>query len=147
MLALAFVGVRDLHDRGTPRSTWPLRAYKQRSPIAIHVMLPACFCGLFAVPEHAAAGWIALVAPLAGMAIASRAEPLMPNAVWLPRIAVALAFVSRVYSPRRPLAAGVAFAAIPASIARGAGEMERPMLSSVSWMCLFTGAALRVMLG
>lgn len=140
-LALAFAGVRDLHDRGTPRSTWPLSAYRLRSPVAIHIVLPAYLCGLFIAPLHHAGRALGFLAPLAGMAVVARLEPLMRNAVWLPRIAVALTFASKVYPPLRPLAAGVAFGAIPASVARGAGEMERPVVSSLAWSALILGAA------
>jgi hypothetical protein len=34
------------------------------------------------------------------------------------------------------------FSAVPATVARGAGEMERPLASSLAWMALTAGAAL-----
>ena len=40
------------------------------------------------------------------------------------------------------LAMGIMFAAIPAAVARGAGEMERPVVSSLAWSALIAGAAI-----
>jgi hypothetical protein len=37
---------------------------------------------------------------------------------------------------------GAIFAAIPAAVARGAGELERPLVSSLAWSALIAGAAL-----
>ena len=46
----------------------------------------------------------------------------------------------------RLLALGALFVAIPASVARGAGEMERPVASSLAWSALGLGAAVGAVL-
>jgi hypothetical protein len=81
------------------------------------------------------------------MFAAARGERWMPNAVWLPRIAVLLAAAGSLFAPLRPLAMGAMLATVPASVARGAGEMERPVASSLAWIALFTGAAVGAVLG
>ena len=91
--------------------------------------------------------WIALLLPVAGMAAAARIEPLMRNAAWLPRIAVLLAAAAWLYAPLGPAAMGVMFAAIPAAVARGAGEIERPLASSLAWSALTAGGAVGAVLG
>jgi hypothetical protein len=82
------------------------------------------------------------------MALAARLESRMPNALWLPRAAVVLALVGNVLGSRPLLALslGVMFAASPAAVARGAGEMERPVASSLAWSALIAGAALGAVL-
>ena len=70
----------------------------------------------------------------------------MPNAVMLPRLALAVAAAGLLVPPLRLLAMGALFAAIPASVARGAGEMERPIASSLCWSALASGAAVGAML-
>ena len=146
-LALGFVGVRDLHDRGTPRSTWPLSSYRRlRTPIAGPLALLVLLAGSFTVPVGAMPRWAALASPLAGLALAARIERWTPNAAWLPRIALAVAIAGKLWPPLRPLAAGMAFAAVAASVARGAGEMERPLVSSLAWSALTAGAALGAVL-
>jgi hypothetical protein len=144
-LTLAFVGVRDLHDRGTPRSTWPL-SLKSGQQLGAQLAAVALLCGSWVVPLRVASAPIAFLWPLLGMAVGARAEALMPNAVWLPRIAAAVAAAGKLWPPLRPFAAGMAFVAIPAAIARGAGEMERPVVSSLAWNALIAGAAVGAVL-
>jgi hypothetical protein len=97
----------------------------------------------FAVPR-----WVAALLPLAGMWLAARLEPRMPNALWLPRAAVLLGLAGALSGmvPLLALAMGVIFGAIPAAVARGAGEMERPIASSLAWSALFLGAAVGAVL-
>jgi hypothetical protein len=149
-LLLAAVGVPDLHDRGTPRSSWPLAAYADvlRSPLAAQLCALAFFGAVLALhrPADPFPLWAALLLPLAGMAIAARADPYVPNALVLPRLAVALAALGLLWPPLRLLAIGVLFAAIPAAVARAAGEMERPLASSLAWSALAAGAAIGAVL-
>ena len=65
----------------------------------------------------------------------------MPNAVWLPRLALLLAAAGVLWPGLRLVARGAMFAAVPAAVARGAGEMERPLASSLAWSALLAGAA------
>ncbi|MGZ6124715.1 MAG: hypothetical protein ACXWLR_07130, partial [Myxococcales bacterium] len=144
-LLLASVGVPDLHDRGTPRSTWALPAYEQvfRSPFGARICALAFFGAFLALqrPPRPFPPWAALLLPLAGMAIAARADPHLPNAVLLPRGALIAAALGLLWPPLRLLAIGALFAAVPAAVARGAGEMERPIASSLAWSALALGAA------
>jgi len=172
MLILAFplalllpgVGVPDLRNRGTPRSTWPLSAYASalRTPLAAQLSLLALACAglamnaLAGVPVPtpgalepiAVSRWVPLALPLAGMVLASRVEPFLPNAIVLPRGAAVLALAGWAFSfwPVGALAMGAMFAAIPAAVARGAGEMERPLVSSLAWSALILGAAIGAVL-
>jgi hypothetical protein len=41
---------------------------------------------------------------------------------------------------------GTLLAAVPASVARGAGEMDRPLASSLAWSALALGAAVGAVL-
>ena len=144
------VGVPDLRDRGTPRSTWAPGAYVQvfRTPFAAQLCALVFFAAFFALqpPAPPYSSWMASLLPLAGMAIAARVDPLLPNAVFLPRIALAVAALGWVVPPLRLLAIGALFAAVPASVARGAGEMERPVASSLAWSALAAGAAVGAVL-
>ncbi|SRR5260221_94422 len=163
VLLIASVGIPQLHDRGTPRSNWPPAAYVSSliSPIGKQLTLTAFACGLLAGPGSAlweravrggsqftVPGWVASLLPLLGMAMAARLEPLMRNALWLPRAAIVLEAVGRVLGapPLLGLAIGVMFGAIPAAVARGAGEMERPIVSSLAWSALIAGAAVGAVL-
>ena len=149
MLALAFVGVRELHDRGTPRSSWPLAAYASvlRSPLSAQLAALAFATAALGTPHlRAWPPWLALAAPLAGMATAARLEPGMPNAAWLPRLALVLALAGLFWAPLGLFALGAMFAAIPAAVVRGVGEMERPLVSSLAWSALIAGAALGAVL-
>jgi hypothetical protein len=91
-----------------------------------------------------APGWIGALALFAGMVLAARLEPRMPNAILFPRLAAVMALVAWAlgFAPLACFALGAMFAAIPAAVARGAGEMERPLVSSLAWSALFAGAAL-----
>jgi hypothetical protein len=55
---------------------------------------------------------------------------------------VVVAALSLALAPLGPLALGAAATLLPASVARGAGEMERPVASSLAWMALALGAGL-----
>jgi hypothetical protein len=144
------VGLPELRDRGTPRSTWTTDAYLRvlQSPFASQLVALAFFGAFLAMQPLAKPipGWAALLLPLAGMAIFARLEPRMPNAVLLPRMALGLAAVGLFVPPVRLLAMGTLFAAIPASVARGAGEMDRPLASSLAWSALALGAAVGAVL-
>lgn len=149
-LLLAFAGVRDLRDRGTPRSTWPRPAYLHvlRSPFGAQICVLAFFGGFFALQKFPPPlpPWAALLLPLLGMVIAARADPHLPNAVILPRAAVVAAALGLLWPHLRLLALGALFAALPAAVARGAGEMERPLASSLAWSFLAAGAAVGAVL-
>jgi hypothetical protein len=149
-ILVAGIGVPELHNRGTPRSTWTVDAYLQvlRSPFGSQLVALAFFGAFLAMQPFAKPlpPWAALLLPLAGMAISARFEPHMPNAVMLPRIALGLAALGLFVPPVRLLAMGVLFAALPASVARGAGEMERPLASSLAWSALALGAAVGAVL-
>jgi hypothetical protein len=148
-LLVAGIGVPDLHDRGTPRSTWPLAAYAHvlRSPFGAQLTAVAFFCGFFAlVARRPETAWLAFALPIAGMAVAARVEPRLPNAMVLPRMAAASAALGYFVPELALLGIGVMFASIPASVARGAGEMERPVASSLAWTALAAGAAVGAVL-
>ena len=152
-LGAGAVGVRELHDRGTPRSTWSADAFLEvlRTPFGSQIVALAFFGAFIAMQPltRELPGWLILVATLAGMAVAARVEPHMPNAVMLPRIVLgiaALGLFGQALQPLRLIAMGAFFAALPASVARGAGEMERPIASSLAWAALALGAAVGVVL-
>ena len=143
-------GVPELRSRGTPRSTWTTDAYLDvlRSPFGSQIVALAFFAGFLAMQPFPKPlpGWIAVLLPVAGMAIAARLESRTPNAVMLPRIVLGVAALGLFISPVRLLAMGALFAAIPASVARGAGEMERPLASSLAWSAMALGAAVGAVL-
>ena len=145
-LLLGTVGISELSDRGTPRSSWPLRAYLStaRTPLGAQLTVLAMVGGLLSRPADR--GLMQFILPVAGMVAAARIEPRMPNAIWLARAAVLLAVGGLLLPPLRPFAMGMMFAAIPAAVARGAGEMERPLASALAWSALFAGAAVGSML-
>jgi hypothetical protein len=149
-LLAASVGVPDLRDRGTPRSTWAPAAYLHvfRTPFGAQLCALVFFAAFFALqqPGRPHSPWMALLLPLAGMAIAARVDPFLSNAVVLPRAALIVAALGWVVPPLRLLAIGALFAAVPASVARGAGEMERPVASSLAWSALAAGAAVGAVL-
>lgn len=144
-LIVASVGVMDLRDRGTPRSAWPLPVYLRvlRSPLGWQLPLSAALTSALALGARGT-GWMSLLAPLLGMAVAARAEARAPNAMTLPRFAILIALAGRLlHSPPLALVGlGAMFSAIPAASVRGAGEMERPLASSLAWSALIAGAAL-----
>jgi hypothetical protein len=159
VLAFAAFGALELHDRGTPRSSWPLGAYRATlgTPMGWQLTFTAFLCGLLAGPGLAIGmrlqggahllpalpRWLVALLPLAGMALAARIEPRMPNAMWLPRGAAVVAVAGRFLGspPLFAVAMGIICGAIPAAVARGVGEMERPIASSLAWSALFLGAA------
>jgi hypothetical protein len=166
-LLIAAIGARELHDRGVPRSSWPLASYASvmRSSLGLKLIGLAFGCAALAVLADRAVlwkgfpfiprqtlesipPWVRIVVPLAGMAIAARVERFMPNAITLPRAATGCAAVGLYLSfwPLSVFGMGVMFAAIPAAVARGAGEMERPIASSLAWSALIAGAALGAVL-
>jgi hypothetical protein len=156
-LALASVpGAFALHDRGTPRSSWPLRDYVSavRTPLGAQLAGIALLTGLFCFYRAAhreppsIRTLIGIALPLAGMALASRLEAYVPNAIALPRLIALIAGLGAVlgWPGLQSFALGAMFAALPAAVARGAGEMERPLVSSVAWSALTAGAALAAVL-
>ena len=144
------IGVPDLKARGSPRTSWTPAAYEHvlHSPFGAHLVALAFFGGFFALqqPSRPHSTWMALFFPLAGMVIAARVDPYMRNAVLLPRAAVLVAIAGLFLPPLRLLALGALFAALPASVARGAGEMERPLASSLAWSAFGLGAAVGAVL-
>jgi len=148
-LFVGSVGVPDLRDRGTPRSSWPMAVRLQvlRSPFCIQLAPLAFAAGLFGMLSRWPLQPLAAVLwPLAVMAVAARLEPRMPNAAVLPRLAALTAAVGWFSPPLRLLGLGAMFAAIPAAVARGSGEMERPVASSLLWSALAAGAAVGAVL-
>ena len=147
-LIIFSLGIIDLRDRGTPRSAWPFAAWVAafRTPIGWQLTLAAGVVGLASAEKKnffsfLPAGWVWHVL---GMVVTARMEPWMRNAIWLPRLAALLAVAGRIagWAPLGLLGLGMMFAAIPAAVVRGAGEMERPIVSSWAWSALITGAAL-----
>ncbi len=174
-LLLAGLYVQDLHDRGTPRSSWPLAAYRDALTGPLVAQTTALALVIGALATAAVNGWGLItaieawdllrhplvsfpraalpvaraLAPLAGMAAAARAEPWTRNALVLPRavallsaVAVGLSCVSLDAALLGLAVLGAAAVALPAAVARGAGEMERPLASSLAFVALFLGAAL-----
>jgi len=145
------LAVPDLRDRRTPRSSWPLSLRWQvlRSPLAAQLTVLAAAGGALAAAAAARSrAWWMIAAPLLGMATAARAEVVARNALVVPRVLAAIALVAcalRWVAPTAAIAAGLfalgAFcAAIPGAVARGAGEMERPVASSLGFSALALGA-------
>ena len=148
-LFVGSVAVPDLRDRGTPRSTWPMAARLQvlRSPLAAQLAPLALACGLFGMlSREPLQPWSAILWLFAGMALSARIEPRMPNAAVLPRLAALAAALGWFVPGLRLLGLGAMFTAIPAAVARGAGELERPVASSLLWSALAAGAALGAVL-
>jgi hypothetical protein len=143
-------GVPDLKGRGAPRSTWTSDAYVDvlRSPFGSQIVALAFFSAFLAMQPFAKPlpGWVALLLPLVGMALAARFESYTPNAVMFPRIVLGVAALGLLLPPVRLLALGALFATLPASVARGAGEMERPLASSLAWSAMTLGAAVGAVL-
>ena len=148
------LAIPDLRNRGTPRSTWPLRLRLAvlRTPLAGQVAVLALAAGglCAAASARPGLGWTALLPPLLGMFAAARFEPAMRNALALPRAFAALsaaALAVRWWSAPAGAALalfvlGASCSALPAAIARGSGEMERPIASSLAWSALAAGASL-----
>lgn len=144
-LLCAGMGVPDLHDRGTPRSNWPLRSYLEvlRSPLPQKLALAALFgagCAVAAL-ARGASPW-SLLALLLALLVAARLEPSMRNPSVLPQLLAALSGLSLVFKALALPALGTLVAALAASVARGAAELERPLASSLVWSALALGAGL-----
>ena len=151
-LLVGSIAVPDLRDRRTPRSTWPvaMRWRVLRTPLGGQLALLAAAGAGLAAPAAVRStwGWWAVAAPLLGMAAAARAEIAARNALIVPRSLFALGAVAlalRSVAPPAAMAIGLFVlggfcSALPAAVARGAGEMERPMASSWAWSALALGA-------
>ncbi|HKC58822.1 MAG TPA: hypothetical protein VKB92_01945 [Myxococcales bacterium] len=151
-LLVGSLGVPDLRDRGTPRSTWPSRVRLQvlRTPLAGHLALAAAVGGGCAAAAAVRSSWglWAVLPPLLGMAAAARGEAAARNALVVPRALAVIGGVGLVLRQVAPPAAigvglfalGGLCAALPGAVARGAGEMERPVASSLAWSALALGA-------
>jgi len=151
-LLVGSLGVPDLRDRGTPRSTWPLGARLRisRTPLAAQLALAAAAGGGMAAAGAVRSSWglWAVLPPLLGMAAAARAEAVARNALVVPRVlalAGAAALVLRQFAPPAAALAGLfalggLCAALPGAVARRAGEMERAVASSLAWSALALGA-------
>ncbi|MFL5412892.1 MAG: hypothetical protein ACJ79D_16110 [Myxococcales bacterium] len=154
-LLVGSIAIPDLRGGPGERGTWPLwlRASAARTPFGAQGAVIAFAIGGFA--SAALAGtpvprWAAIAAPLAGMWIAARLDPRTRNAVILPRALAVLAAGCAVVRGAGPwpiaagtaalLLFGAAASALPASVARGSGEMERPLVSSLLWSALSLGA-------
>jgi len=151
-LLVGSLGVPDLRDRGTPRSTWPVRVRLQilRTPLAGHLALAAAAGGACAAAAAVRSSWglWAALPPLLGMVAAARGESAARNALVVPRALAAMAAASlvlRLFAP--PAAVGVGLfalgglcAALPGAVARDAGEMERAVASSLAFSALALGA-------
>jgi hypothetical protein len=155
------IAIPDLRSRPGTRATFSLglRVAVARTPFGTHGSVLAFAIGglaAAALVEMALPRWAAIAAPLAGMWIAARVDPRTPNAVFLPRVLVGLAALCAIAraSGQWPSAAasggllvlGAAASALPASVLRGSGEMERPIVSSLVWSAFSLGAALALAL-
>ena len=151
-LLVGSVGVPDLRDRGTPRSTWPVRMRLQilRTPLAGQLALAAAAgsgCAAAAAVRSSWGLW-AVLPPILGMAAAARGEAAARNALVVPRVLALMggaALVLRQFAPPAAVGAGLfalggLCAAVPGAAARGAGEMERAVASSLAWSALAVGA-------
>jgi hypothetical protein len=153
-LLIGSIAVPDLRDRRTPRSTWPLamRWRVLRTPLAGQLtLLAVAGAGLAAsAAVRSTLGWWAVAVPLLGMVAAARAEIAARNALVVARALFAIAAVALALRSLAPPAAtalglfvlGGFCSALPSAVARGAGEMERPIASSWSWSALALGAGL-----
>ena len=151
-LLVGSLGVPDLRDRGTPRSTWPasLRWQVLRTPLAGQLALAAAVGGGCAAAAAVRSSWgaWAIAPPLLGMAAAARSEARARNALVTPRVLATLGCVAlalRWVAPPGAVLVGLFVlggfcAALPGAVARGAGEMERPVASSLAWSALALGA-------
>ena len=150
-LLAAGAGVLDLHDRGTPRSTWPLSSYLEvlRAPLPRRLATLALLGGLFSgAALRAAPPLWSLAALFAALVLIARLEGRARNAVVVPTLLAglaALALAGSLWEP--PLAAALALVclgslatALPASVARGAAELQRALAGSLVWSALALGA-------
>jgi hypothetical protein len=151
-LLVGSLAVSDLRDRGTPRSTWPVPVRLQilRTPLVGQLALLAAAGGgcAAAAAVRSSWGWWAVLPPLLGMAAAARGEAAARNALIVPRLLAGLGVVAlalRQVAPPAAIGAGLFVlgglcAALPGAVALGAGEMERPVASSLAWSALALGA-------
>jgi hypothetical protein len=164
-LFLTGLAVPDLRDRGTTRSAWPLSLYVEvaRTPLARELCGVAfAIGGLAGLVLPAASGATAILAPLAGMIFVARAEPRAPNALVLPSLLAGVALLAAVLllagriapgvaqlaaAQLALLALGAAASALPASVARAAPELTRPVCSSLVACALLTGMCAAAALG
>src|SRR5262245_35232844 len=104
-LLVGSLGIPDLRDRGTPRSTWPIRVRLQvlRTPLAGRLALLAAAGGGCAAAAAVRSSWgvWALVPPLLGMAAAARGEAAARNAPIVPWALVAIGAAALARQGRR----------------------------------------------
>ncbi|HYZ89664.1 MAG TPA: hypothetical protein VE620_10240 [Myxococcales bacterium] len=147
------IAVPDLRDRRTPRSTWPfsVRWRVLRTPLTAQLALLAASGGALAAAASARSRhWWMFLAPLLGMAAAARADAAARNALVVARAVAVVACVAFALQWVAPvvaiviglLALGAFCSTIPGAVARGAGEMERPVASSLGFSALALGAGL-----
>jgi hypothetical protein len=158
-VALLFgsVAIPDLRGRPGPRATFSLglRVAAASTPFGAQGSILAFAIGglgAAALVEAPLPRWAAIAAPLAGMWLAARVDPRTRNAVVLPRVLVVLAALCALaraigqWPSAAALAAlvalGAAASALPASVTRGSGELERPIVSSLVWTAFSLGAGL-----
>jgi len=163
VVALLFgsIAIPDLRSLPGPRATFSLglRAAAARTPFGAQGTILAFVIGglgAASLVEPTLPRWAAIVAPIAGMLLAARIDPRTRNAVILPRALVvmaALCAVTRAIGqwPSAAEAAGLvvlgaAASALPASVARGSGELERPIVSGLVWSAFSLGAGLALAL-
>ena len=165
ILMVSSAAVFDLHDRGTPRSSWTLAARKDaardvKEPLAIAFLTGALGAAALALSAGSSlfgealplgSPWSWLCAPLAGMVLASRLEARFPSRALVLRGCLALAAAAFAIGPHGPdglggalalFALGGALAALPAAILRSAAEMDRAPASSLGFTALSLGAGL-----
>lgn len=141
----AGLGVFDLHDRGTPRSSWPRRRYLDAlgAPLTLRLCLVTLLggaCGTWTL-ARGASPW-ALPGLLFALALSARLEPRMRNAANLPQILAGLCVASLAVPPLGVPALGALACSLPAAVSRGVAELERPVASSLLWSSLALGAGL-----
>ena len=163
VVALLFgsIAIPDLRSPPGPRPTFflGLRAAAARTPFGAQGSILAFAVGglgTAALVEAPLPRWAAIAAPLAGMWLAGRIDPRTKNAVVLPRALVVLAALCAfargigqwpsAAAAGGLVALGAAASALPASVARGSGELERPVVSSLVWSAFSLGAGLALAL-
>ena len=163
VVALLFgsIAIPDLRGFPGPKATFSvgLRVATAKTPFGAQGSLLAFGIGglgAAALVEPLVPSWAAIAAPLAGMWLAARIDPRTRNAVVLPRVLVLVAGVCALARAlgQWPAAAavtalvvlGAAASALPASVARGSGELERPVVSSLVWSAFSLGAGLALAL-
>ena len=174
-LVIAAASLTDLRDRGTPRSTWPISSRLEAARASWVPLLLVLATGAFsaaalaispgvtlagkALPLYGATVW--LILPLAGMAVFAQLEARI-NRLALPlwicaALSLAAALLSWLGLAREGLegvggsvalfALGGTAASLPATILRGAAEMDRAPASSLAWTALAVGAGVGALAG